>query len=425
MKFVSYWHDTSVPFAGAKGEPVSGEFEVAVIGAGFTGLNAARKLARSGVKVALLEAEHVGYGASGRNGGHLNSGHFASFGAIKARFGDAQARRLWRAYDESIDMIEAIVAEEKIACDFRREGKLKLASKPAHVSRLQAMCEEIRREVDPSVEWLSREDVRRELGSDAFHGGVLSPKSATMHMGRYVNGLAEAAHRHGAAIWERNPVTGRERAANGWRLTTPTGSLTARQVILATDAYTTETFGYFRRRMFPIASFIIVTRPLTAEEIAATIPGRRNYTNSLNIANYFRLTPDNRLLFGGRARFSAVSNQTTDAGSGELLRRQMVGMFPQLAEVAIDYCWGGLVGCTQDRFPRAGTADGVIYGMGYSGHGAQLSNLIGGVLADIAMGRRDTNPLEGMAWNAVPMHTGRPWFLPVVGAYYRVKDMVA
>ena len=245
-----------------------------------------------------------------------------------------------------------------------------------------------------------------------------------MHMGRYANGMAEAAHRHGATIWEHNPVTARERVSNGWRLTTPTGSLTARQVILATDAYTTETFGYFRRRIMPIASFIIATRPLTSEEVAATIPGNRNYTNSLNIANYFRLTPDNRMLFGGRARFSAVSNQKTDVSSGQLLRKQMVSMFPQLANVEIDYCWGGLVGCTQDRYPRAGSADGVIYGMGYSGHGAQMSTLIGNVLADIAMGRKDTNPLDGLAWHAVPMHTGKPWFLPIVGAYYRMKDML-
>lgn len=424
MKFSSYWHDTSVPFDKAVAGPVEGDFEVAVIGAGFTGLNAARVLAKSGLKVALLEAEHVGYGASGRNGGHLNSGHFASFGAIKARFGDAQARRLWKAYDDSIDLIEAIIDEEKIDCDFRRGGKLKLASKPSHVKGLQAMCEEIRREVDPTVEWLSRDDLRRELGSDAFHGAVLSPKSAMMHMGRYVNGLAEAAHRYGATIWEHNAVTGRERLSNGWRLTTPTGSLTARQVILATDAYTTDTFGYFRRRMMSVASFIIATRPLTPAEVAATLPGNRNYTNSLNIANYFRLTPDNRLLFGGRARFSAASNQKTDTGSGQLLRQQMLGMFPQLADVEIDYCWGGLVGCTQDRYPRAGIADGVIYGMGYSGHGAQVSTLIGQALADIAMGRNDTNPLDGLAWNAVPMHTGKPWFLPIVGAYYRMKDML-
>jgi glycine/D-amino acid oxidase-like deaminating enzyme len=332
---------------------------------------------------------------------------------------------LWRAYDDSIDMIEAIIEEEKIACSFRRGGKLKLASKPSHVKGMQAMCEEDRREVDPSAEWLSRQDLRNELGSDAFHGAVLYPKSAMMHMGCYANGMAEAAHRHGAMIWEHNPVTARERVPGGWRLTTPTGKLTARQVILATDAYTTETFGYFRRRILPIASFIIVTRPLTSDEVAATLPGNRNYTNSLNIANYFRLTPDNRILFGGRARFSAASNQKTDVSSGQLLRKQMVGMFPQLANVAIDYCWGGLVGCTPDRYPRAGSADGVIYGLGYSGSGAQISTLIGNALADVAMGRKDTNPLEGMALNAVPMHTGKPWFLPIVGTYYRLKDALA
>ena len=246
-----------------------------------------------------------------------------------------------------------------------------------------------------------------------------------MHMGRYANGLAAAAARHGAAIWENNPVTGREAVANGTRLTTPTGSLTARQVILSTDAYTPNFFGYFRRRSFPVASFIIVTRPLSAAEVAATVPGNRNFTNSLNISNYFRLTPDNRLLFGGRARFSAVSDQRTDTRSGELLRQQMIDIFPQLSDVAIDYCWGGLVGCTQDRYPRAGVADGVIYGMGYSGHGAQLSTLIGSVLADIAMGRKDTNPLDGLPWNAVPLHAGNPWFLPLVGAYYRLKDKLA
>ncbi|RUM08654.1 NAD(P)/FAD-dependent oxidoreductase [Rhizobium chutanense] len=424
MKFASYWHDTSIPFTGGIVDPVSGDFEVAVIGAGFTGLSAARTLAQSGVKVALLEAEHVGYGASGRNGGHLNSGHFASFGAARQHLGDDRTRRLWRAYDDSIDMIERIIEEEKIACDFRRGGKLKLASKPSHVGKLQAMTEEIRREVDPSAEWLSREDLRKEVVSDAFHGGILYPKSAMMHMGRYANGMAEAARRHGAAIWERNPVTAREPVPNGWRLTTPTGSLTARQVILATDAYTPSAFNYFRRRLMPIASFIIATRPLTPQEVAATVPGHRNFTNSLNISNYFRLTPDNRMLFGGRARFSAVSNQKTDVSSGQLLRRQMVGMFPQLADVEIDYCWGGLVGCTQDRYPRAGNAEGVIYSMGYSGHGAQLSTFMGSALAGMAMGRKDANPLEGFAWPAVPMHTGNPWFLPVVGAYYRMKDLV-
>ncbi|RUV31803.1 MULTISPECIES: FAD-binding oxidoreductase [unclassified Mesorhizobium] len=424
MKLASYWHDTSERFDGANAAPVSGDFDVAVVGAGFTGLNAARKLAKSGAKVALIEAQHIAYGASGRNGGHLNSGLAESFGAASAHLGEARTRTLWDAYNRSIDMIEAIVEEEAIDCSFRRSGKLKLASKPSHVARLRAMGAEIAREVDQSVRWLDKDELRSELGSDAFHGAVLYPKTAMAHMGRYANGLAAAAKRHGASIWENNLVISRQKVANGWQLTTPTGSLTARQVILSTDAYTTSAFGYFQQRIIPIASFIIATRPLTGTEVADTLAGNRTYVNSLNIANYFRLTPDNRFLFGGRARFSAASSHRTDQSSGELLRRQMLSMFPQLENVEIDYCWGGLVGCTPDRFPRAGKADGVIYAMGYSGHGAQMSTLIGNVLADIALDIKGTNPLDGMELDAVPMHTGKPWFLPVVGAYYRVKDLL-
>lgn len=422
MKAASYWHDTAPPFAGAVDGPVSGSFDVAVIGAGFTGLNAARKLAKSGAKVALLESQHVGYGASGRNGGHLNSGLAESFGAAAAHLGEERARSLWRAYDASIDLIESIIDEERIACDFRRAGKLKLASKLSHVARLQAMGEEGRREADASIEWLSRDELRKELGTDAFHGAILYPKSAMVHMGRYAVGLADAAAAHGASIWEHNPVTAREKIPNGWSLTTPSGKLSARQVILATDAYTTPVFDYFHRRIVSVASFIITTRPLTSAEVSQTLPGNRTYVNSLNIPNYFRLTPDNRILFGGRARFSAVSDTGTDRSSGQLLHQQLLGLFPQLNGVEIDYCWGGPVGCTQDRYPRAGRADGVIFGMGYSGHGAQMSTLIGTALADMALGRDESNPLRDLPWSAVPLHAGTRWFLPLIGAYYRMKD---
>ena len=145
----------------------------------------------------------------------------------------------------------------------------------------------------------------------------------------------------------------------------------------------------------------------------------------MNIGNYFRLSPDNRLIFGGRARFSAVSNQQSDAKSGEILRRSMIQIFPHLADVQIDYCWGGLVGMTKDRFPRAGEADGMIYGMGYSGHGAQMSTLIGQALADMAMGRQDTNPLADLDWPSIPMHSGKPWFLPLVGLWFGLKDRLS
>ncbi|WP_186399881.1 FAD-binding oxidoreductase [Stappia sp. P2PMeth1] len=429
MRYLSYWHDTAPAFAGGQTAPVEGRFDVAVIGAGFTGLNAARKLARAGARVAVLDAGPVGAGGSGRNGGHLNNGIAHGYADAKAHLGPDRARALYRAYDHSIDMIEDLIAEEGIACDFRRAGKLKLASKPSHVAALRTNYDLVSREVDPETRWLDRADLAGEIGSDAFHGAALFEKSAMMHMGRYLTGLAEASVRHGATIWETAPVTGRDRTRDGWELVTPRGRLQATTVIAATGAYSAQVpqapLGYFRRRIISMGSFLIATRPLTSEEVAATMPGNRTCVTSMNIGNYFRLSPDNRLIFGGRARFSAVSDQRSDAKSGKMLRQAMAQIFPQLADVEIDYCWGGLVGMTKDRFPRAGEADGMLYAMGYSGHGAQLSTLLGQVLADLAMGRKDTNPLDGLNWPPVPALDGKPWFLPLAGLWFKVKDRLS
>ncbi|MDH2327235.1 FAD-binding oxidoreductase [Cereibacter sp. SYSU M97828] len=425
MKYASYWHESAPPFAGGQQGPVEGSFDVAVIGAGFTGLSAALKLAKAGVRVAVLEGTHVGAGASGRNGGHLNNGIAHGYAAAKAHLGDARAHALYHAYDRSIDLIERTVAEEGIACDFRRSGKLKLASKAGHAAGLRANYDLIHAEVDPDTEWLEKPDLAGEVRSGAFHGAILYRKSAMMHMGRYVNGLAEAAHRCGAQLWEAAPVVARRQVQGGWELETPRGSLRASRVIAATGAYgTTPPLGYFRRRIIPVGSFIVATRPLTDAEVAATMPGNRTCVTSLNIGNYFRLSPDNRLIFGGRARFSSRSDQTSDAKSGAILRRSLATIFPQLADVQIDYCWGGLVDMTKDRFPRAGEAEGMLYGMGYSGHGAQMSTLVGRSLADMAMGR-DANPLAGMDWPAIPAHSGRPWFLPLVGMWFGLKDRLS
>ena len=183
--------------------------------------------------------------------------------------------------------------------------------------------------------------------------------------------------------------------------------------------------GYFRKRIISVGSFIVATRPLSEAEVAATLPGNRTYVTSMNIGNYFRLSPDNRLIFGGRARFSATSDQRSDAKSGAILKASLARIFPHLAEVGIDYCWGGLVGMTKDRYPRAGEQDGYLYGMGYSGHGAQMSTLLGQSLADLAMGTKGTNPLDGLDWPAVPLHTGKPWFLPLVGMWFGLKDRIS
>jgi glycine/D-amino acid oxidase-like deaminating enzyme len=421
MKFVSYWHDTAPAFTGAAQGPVSGHYDVAVIGAGFTGLAAARQLAKAGAKVVVLEAERVGFGASGRNGGHLNNGLAHSYLGAKAELGKERAIALYHALDDSIDTIEALIAEEGIDCNFRRSGKLKLASKPKHFEAIARNFEALNKECDPDTALLSPEDLKREVGSP-FHGAMLSKKSAMMHMGRYVVGLAQAAARHGATVFEGTIVTEHKETNGLHTLQTSRGTVTAANVIMATGAYTTKNFSWFRRRIIAVGSFLIATRPLTDAQVQAVMPGNRTCVNTMNIGNYWRLAPDNRLIFGGRARFSATSDQRSDSKSGAILRDSMERIFPQLKGIDIDYCWGGLVDMTADRYPRAGFHDGLWYAMGYSGHGAQLSTHLGMTVADAILGKADRNPMQNYPWPAVPGHFGKPWFLPLVGQYYKMLD---
>jgi glycine/D-amino acid oxidase-like deaminating enzyme len=423
MKFISYWHDTAPAFSGAAQGPAEGHYDVAVVGGGFTGLAAARQLAKAGARVVVLEAERVGWGGSGRNGGHLNNGLAHSYLAAKAELGKERAIALYRAFDESIDTIEALIAEEGINCNFRRAGKLKLASKPKHFDALARNYEAIHAEVDPDTALLSASDLDQEICSP-FFGAMLSKKSAMMHMGRYAAGLAQSVVRHGGTIFENAAVTERKQTGGKHSLTTARGTVGADNVLIATGAYTTANFGYFRRRIVTVGSFIIATRPLTPAEMSATMPGNRTCVTSMHVGNYFRLSPDDRLLFGGRARFSAVSDHSSDAKGGAILKASLAAMFPQLGDIDIDYCWGGLLDMTQDRYPRAGYHDGVWYAMGLSGHGAQLSTQLGMIMADAILGREDRNPMKGVAWPAVPGHFGKPWFLPLVGLYYKALDRI-
>ncbi len=251
---------------------------------------------------------------------------------------------------------------------------------------------------------------------------MLSKKSAMMHMGRYVVGLAQAAVRHGATIFEGTTVTGHNEVNGTHTLQTSRGTVTAANVIVATGAYTTKNFTWFRRRIIAVGSFLIATRPMTDSEVQSVMPGNRTCVNTMNIGNYWRLAPDNRLIFGGRARFSATSDQRSDEKSGTILRESMERIFPQLKGIDIDYCWGGLVDMTADRYPRAGFHDGLWYAMGYSGHGAQLSTHLGMMIADAILGKADRNPMQDYPWPAVPGHFGKPWFLPLVGQYYKMLD---
>ncbi|MBB5694720.1 NAD(P)/FAD-dependent oxidoreductase [Muricoccus pecuniae] len=423
MKPVPYWLDTATPFSGAELGPVEGSVDVAVIGGGLTGLSAARALARGGASVAVLEKGKVVGEASGRNGGHVNNGTAHNFAALVESLGLDRARAIYHAFDEAVDTMERIASEEGIACDFRRSGKIKLAAKPEHYEKIARGFELLQREADPEARLVPREALRQEVGSNAFFGGILHPRSAQMHVGRFGAGLAEAATRRGAHIFEDAPVTTMRREAGGHRIVTARGTLRAKQVLLATGASKLGPM-YFRRRLVPLGSYVIVTEPLGPDRIAAIMPTQRTATTTRIIGNYFRTTPDGRLVWGGRARF-ALPSQASDAKSGRVLEAQLRETFPQLGPVRVDYCWGGTIDATQDRLPRAGEQDGIFYATGYSGHGVQMSVHMGEAMAAVMGGRPEANPFRDLQWHPVPGHFGPPWFMPFVGLYYRVMDRIS
>jgi glycine/D-amino acid oxidase-like deaminating enzyme len=427
MKLESFWTDTAPPFDGC-GDDLPAHADVVVIGGGFTGLSAARRLAMRGAKVVVLEAGAVAAEASGRNGGHVNNGLAVDYATVAARVGSQRASAWYRAYDAAVDTVERVVREENIECAFERRGKLKLASRPAHFEQLARSFEQLRREADPDVELVGAAAVRGEIASDRFAGALLFTKSAQMHMGRFGRGLAEAAARRGALIHDHTPVERLQRVrGTAYRVHTPRGTIEADQVLLATGATRVgafTSFSFWRRRIVPIGSFIIVTEPLDASLARTLLPRRRTYTTTDTLHNYFRVTPDNRLVFGGRARF-ALSSPRSDEKSGHVLREQLVSLFPMLRQTRIDYCWGGIVDMTQDRLPHAGEKDGLFYSMGYSGHGTQMSVHMGECMARVMAGDLGANPWRDNPWPAIPGHFGPPWFLPAVGVYFQIKNKFA
>lgn len=418
---ISYWLDTAPrPDLRDSAEP-SRRVDVVVIGAGLTGASAALTLAKHGAKVAVVERDQVGWGASGRNGGMCTTGLTIGFGHAVRRYGETEAARLFRSYNDAIDHVEAVVESEGIDCSWQRSGKLNLAAKPAHYDGYVRTQEALRVLVGQKTTLVPKERISEEIGSDYYHGGLIDPLGAGLHVGRFVNGVADAAERAGAEIYERNEARSVRQVGSGFEVETPRGTITANNVLVATNGYTGSVVPWLRRRIAAVGSFIIVTEPLAESVCDELLPTRRMASDSLNLIYYFRITPDNRLLFGGRARF-ALSSPESDKKSAEVLTRGMTDVFPQLAGTRIDYSWGGLVGFALDRIPHAGERDGLHYAVAYAGHGVQMSTYMGHQMANSILGKGSDNPWADYAFRAIPGHFGPPWFLPFAGAYYRIKD---
>jgi len=415
-----YWW-TAAPRPVLAPAPLPDQCDVAIVGGGFTGLAAAIELARNGRMVALMDAEDAGWGCSTRNGGQVSSSIKPSFAELRRRHGAQVAFRIRSEGLNALAWIGHFIEREGIDCDFARTGRLHAAHTPSAYHALVREAENQPKGLEIDAHVVPRAELRDEIGTDLYCGGLVYAAHALLHPGKFHRGLVQKAQEAGASLITHCAVTVIDRDATGFRLRTSRGVMRAREVIVATNGYTTPVTPSLRRRIIAIGSYIIATEPLPADLAKQLIPKNRAVSDTRKVIFYYRLSEDRqRLLFGGRV----AAKETDPKISARRLHRQMTRIFPQLAPIRISRSWGGFIAYTFDALPHLGRqADGMHYCMGYCGSGVSLAPYFGTRLAQQLLGKPEGHTaLDGLAFQTRPFYTGKPWFLPAAIAYYRLRD---
>lgn len=395
--------------------------DVCVVGGGFTGLAAALHLAERGYDVVLLEAARVGWGASGRNGGQMISGFSRGIRSLEGRAGRDDARRLWNLAEEAKAVVRERVARHRIQCDLK-SGYLLAAYKPGHVDWMRAEAETLGRDYGyGALRVLSKGEVAAMLGTGRYHGGVLDADSGHLHPLNYALGLAAAAGAAGVRIFEGSRVLAFEREAQpGVRAAR--GAVRARYVIICCNAYLGGLVPKLSRTIMPVGACMSATEPLGFERARGLIRDDIAVCDSKFVVDYYRLSADHRLLFGGGATY----NDRVPRDLKRFMRRLILKVFPQLEDVRIDFAWTGDVAITVSRFPNLGRlAPDVFFAQGFSGQGVALTSLAGKLLAEAVAGTAERfDVFARLKHLPFPGGPFRKPILVLATTYYRLRDLI-
>jgi glycine/D-amino acid oxidase-like deaminating enzyme len=424
FKAMPYWWEAWRPTPDGFEGPLPARADVAVVGAGYAGISAAIELADNGVSVVVIEANEPGFGASTRSGGAVSGG--VNIGkSFSGKSIDPESERAANLLSDAADafsLIERIIEREKIECFWEKRGRFVGAWAPKHYDAMARKVEILNRAAHSGCMMVPRARQRDEIASDYYHGGMTVERTAKLHPALYYKGLLDAAKRRPITICGKAPVAKIARNGAKWRLETTRGTVEADEVVIATNGYTGDATPRLKRRVIPIASHIIATEELSPELAASLIPKGRTLSDTRRVLCYYRMSPDGkRVVFGGRARFTPVTPQT----SAPILHRFMLDRFPQLKGVRVTHAWTGNVAFTLDAVPHMGRDDGMHYALGCNGSGVAMMTYLGHQTARKIVGKANSVcAFDAPEFPEHPLYNGNPWFLPLVGGWYRLRDEV-
>lgn len=394
--------------------------DVCVIGGGFTGLSAALNLAERGYDVVLLEAQRVGFGASGRNGGMIGSGQRWDVLDIEEKFGLSRSRELWQLAEDVKQDIRNRVSQHAIDCDLQY-GQVEGVHKDSYRGMAAEIAEALAVRYDyPHAKALNREETRAMIATDDFVEGLYDAEAMTLHPLNYALGLARACREAGVRIYEQSRVIDYTRTDPAI-MRTDSGSVTASFVVLGCNGYLGNLEPRVAGKIMPINNFVVATEPLGEQRARALIAGRFGIHDTRFVVNYFRLSADLRLLFGGGENYRAGFPKDI----AKFVRPHMLQLFPQLEDVGIDYAWGGTLSVTVNRLPHLGRLEpNLFYAQGYSGHGISIANLSGKLIAEAIAGTAERfDVMANLPTYSFPGGTLLRYPGMVLGMlYYSIKD---
>ncbi|HEY7763965.1 MAG TPA: FAD-binding oxidoreductase [Aestuariivirgaceae bacterium] len=418
FKTKPFWWEAYEPRKQALVE-IPAKTQVAIIGAGYSGLACALELGKHGIEAVVLDAEWPGFGASTRNGGMVSGGV-----SIGKRYSGSDSREqllaLYADAAASFTTIEKIIADETIDCEWKKTGRFVGAWCRKHFRAMEKKIDLLNEGADAGARIVPRERQREEIGSDYYHGGMVVMRSAHLHPALYFKGLLDASVRRHVTICAQAPVTQLAQANGCWTLDTSRGSLSAKEVVICTNGYTGEVTPALQRRVIPVGSYIIATEELPADIANSLLPKDKSAYDTRRVLTYYRMSGDRkRLIFGGRARFGHYTAEET----APLLYTFMCDRFPQLQGCRITHAWTGNVAFTFDELPHMGKLDGLHYALGCNGSGVAMMTYLGTMSArKIAHANNRRSAFDREEFPTHPLYHGNPWFIPLVGRYFRIRD---